>query len=125
MTLISRQAAERRGRRGEALASAHLRLRGYRILARNLRTPPSEVDILALHRGDLVVVEVKARASWEACEDALSHPTRRRLDRACAWLGQSHWARRRDGTYRDVRLDAVLVKGYRARILREAWHCGD
>ncbi|MCA1748965.1 MAG: YraN family protein, partial [Sphingomonadales bacterium] len=44
---MSHYAAEKRGRRGEGLAAWYLRLKGYRILDRNIRTPRGEVDIVA------------------------------------------------------------------------------
>ena len=40
-----------------------LRRAGYRILARNVRTPRGEVDVLAVERRHLVVVEVKTTAT--------------------------------------------------------------
>ena len=122
---VSRKAAERRGRWAESYAVLYLLLRGYRILVRNHRTPSSEVDVLALHRGDLVLVEVKARASWEACEAALDWTTRRRLDGAAEDLAGSRWAERANGSERDVRVDAVLVCGWRVRVRRHAWRHGD
>lgn len=50
---------QRIGKWGEGIAAEWLAQRGYHILARNLRTPYGEIDILA-HRGDSVVfIEVK------------------------------------------------------------------
>lgn len=115
--VLSRQEAERRGRRAETLAAWWLTLRGYRVVARNLRTPPSEVDILALRGRALVVVEVKARESWQACEESLDWHTRRRLDRAARWLSETHPLA--DG--REVRIDAVHVVGWRVRHIADAW----
>ena len=39
-------------------------LKGYRIRARRFRTPVGEIDIVAVRRGVLVFVEVKARDSF-------------------------------------------------------------
>ena len=41
----------------------HLKKNGYKILARNLRLPMGEIDILCEHKktGTIIVVEVKAR----------------------------------------------------------------
>jgi putative endonuclease len=47
------------GRLGEALAARDLRRRGWRLLARRLRTPAGEVDLLARRDGRLALVEVK------------------------------------------------------------------
>ena len=50
------------GRAGESLALAHLRARGYDILATNWRTRHGEIDIVARDRGTIVVVEVRTRS---------------------------------------------------------------
>ncbi len=50
-----------RGRQGEDAAAAFLAARGYRVLARNVRLPGGEVDIVCLDGAVLVFVEVKLR----------------------------------------------------------------
>ncbi len=50
------------GERGERLAEDFLRGLGYRIVARNVRSPLGQVDLVARDRGTLVLVEVKTRA---------------------------------------------------------------
>jgi putative endonuclease len=54
---------QRVGRRGEAIAAAHLTERGYRILEQNYRNRLGEIDIIARERRTLVFVEVKTRRS--------------------------------------------------------------
>lgn len=56
--------------RGEDAAARYMKRRGCKVLARNLRLPVGEIDILCLDRtcGTIVVVEVKAREL-----SALSH----------------------------------------------------
>jgi len=49
------------GQRGEAIAAGFLRLRGYRILARNYRSPAGELDLVARQGDTVVFVEVKTR----------------------------------------------------------------
>ena len=44
---LGRERAERRGRWAEALCAGILRLKGYRVLARNWRVPQGEADIIA------------------------------------------------------------------------------
>ncbi|MBV8639153.1 MAG: YraN family protein [Candidatus Eremiobacteraeota bacterium] len=50
-----------KGQRGEDAAATFLESHGYRILARNYRTPTGEADLIALDGRTLVIVEVKRR----------------------------------------------------------------
>ena len=52
-----------RGREAERSAVRLLRRKGFRILARNYRTPQGEIDIIARDGESIVFVEVKARTS--------------------------------------------------------------
>jgi putative endonuclease len=79
-----RRVARRFGRRAEWLAAALLRLKGYRILARDFRVPVGEIDIVARRGGTLAFVEVKARRGDGAAE-ALSRRQRQRIARAAEW----------------------------------------
>ena len=85
----TRRFHERAGRRGEAWAALFLRLKRYRILARRVKTPVGEIDLIA-RRGDLVVfVEVKARGFSHQEAEALGAVNRRRIVRATRlWLGR-------------------------------------
>ncbi len=51
------------GRWGEDLAARHLQSRGDQILARNVRTPYGEIDLVSNRGGLTVFIEVKARTS--------------------------------------------------------------
>ncbi len=51
------------GRWGEDVAAAYLAGKGYEILARNLRTPYGELDLITRQGEALVFVEVKTRTS--------------------------------------------------------------
>jgi putative endonuclease len=51
------------GDRGEDLAAAALKKRGYKVLERNYRTPLGEIDLIARHQKVLVFIEVKTRTS--------------------------------------------------------------
>jgi putative endonuclease len=51
------------GRRGERRAAWFYRLRGYRIVERNLRMRGGEIDLIVHRGGTLVFVEVKTRQS--------------------------------------------------------------
>jgi putative endonuclease len=80
-----RRAAWGWGRIAEGLAAWTLRCKGYRIDARNLRTPVGEVDIVA-RRGSIVAfVEVKARRSMDEALAAIQPRQRERIVRTAEW----------------------------------------
>jgi len=51
------------GKMGEVEAAHFLQAKGYRILATNWRFKNDEIDLIALDKDTLVVVEVKTRSS--------------------------------------------------------------
>lgn len=107
-----------RGHRGEWLAAWALRVKGYRILARQFRTKAGEVDIIA-RRGDLVaVVEVKARPSLTAAMDAVGPMAQRRIEAAADF-----WLTRQPDYHRlSLRYDIVAVLPKRWPVhVKDAW----
>jgi len=79
------------GRLGEEEAARTLKRKGYRILERNVSSPAGEIDIIARHRGVIVFVEVKSRASgrFGPPQAAVDANKQRRLTRlAREWLTQ-------------------------------------
>lgn len=112
-----RRIAEAVGRRGERLAGWWLRLKGWQILDRRVRTPAGEVDIVA-KRGRLVAfVEVKARATSAELDFAIDE---RRLARvaAAAEMLMPRYAEPGD----DIRIDVILISpGNRPRHIENAW----
>ena len=52
------QRRDQLGRRGEALAEAFLKRKGYEILERNWKGKSGEIDIIAKHKKTLVFAEV-------------------------------------------------------------------
>lgn len=60
---MKRELAERRGRRGEGWAGWWLRLQGWRIVARRVKTPRGEIDLIARRGRTVAFVEVKWRAT--------------------------------------------------------------
>lgn len=82
-----RKFAEGAGRRGEMLAALYLMAQGYRVLARRVKTPVGEVDLVVRRGGTVVFVEVKTRSFSRQEADALAAVNRRRIVRAAqAWL---------------------------------------
>jgi putative endonuclease len=57
------QSRRRVGQRGEDLAFAFLKQKGYKILERNFKSPLGEIDLIARDGRTIVFVEVKARSS--------------------------------------------------------------
>jgi putative endonuclease len=49
------------GRSAEDLAAAHLQAEGFRILWRNVRIGPLEIDLVAKQRDLVIIVEVRSR----------------------------------------------------------------
>jgi putative endonuclease len=102
---LTRQAAERRGRRAETLAAWLLRAKGYRILARRFRVAAGEIDLITRRGRTIAFVEVKARADHAAALEAVSPQQRRRIAAAAeGWL-----ARRGDAAGCALRFDVVAV----------------
>lgn len=100
-----RRAAERRGHGAERLAAWMLRLKGYRIVGRRVRTPHGEIDLVAERRDTVAIVEVKARADEDAAITAVGPAAQRRLSAAArVWLAH-HPAYVRH----TIRFDIVLV----------------
>ncbi len=71
------------GRRGEAAAAAYLERQGMHVIDRNWRNGRGEIDIVALDGEQLVICEVKTRASTAAGqpEESVSAAKQRRLVR--------------------------------------------
>jgi putative endonuclease len=57
--MLNRQ--QQYGKKSERLAEEFLKRTGYRILETNYRSKMGEIDIIALEKGTIVFVEVKAR----------------------------------------------------------------
>jgi putative endonuclease len=101
----SRRRAEDKGRRAETIAAWYLRAKGYRILARRVRTRVGEIDIVARNGNTLVFVEVKARATLDSAIFALHPAALRRIEAASRVLAP-HYA----GRCTTTRIDAVLIR---------------
>lgn len=100
-----RRAAERRGHGAETFAAWSLRLKGYRILGRRVKTPHGEIDLVACKRDTVAIVEVKARADADTALAAVGPGTQRRLSAAArVWL-----ARNPSYVGHTIRFDIVMV----------------
>jgi putative endonuclease len=115
-----RLAAEKRGRQAERLCAWWLRLKGWSILDRRVRTPAGEIDLIA-RRGSIVAfIEVKARRNDESLDLAIDE---RRLSRVAA--AAESLARIYLAPGDDMRIDVMLLApGRPPRHLANVWHGG-
>ena len=94
------------GAQGERIARAYLVRRGYRLVEKNYRVPPYEIDLIVEKDDTLVFVEVKARThrgygTPESFVDARKED--HLLEAAEAYLLEKKWSR-------GVRFDIVSVE---------------
>ena len=75
------------GREGEDRAAQFLAKKGYKILERNYSTRSGEIDLVALHNGVVVFVEVKTRTSDAYGAPELAVNPRKQLRMIKAALG--------------------------------------
>lgn len=95
-----------------------LRLRGYRIVSRRLRTPVGEIDLLARRGGVLAVIEVKARKDVATAAESVTERQKQRLIRAAGWVVSG----RPDLAALELRFDVMLVAPWRLPVLVvDAW----
>jgi putative endonuclease len=101
----ARLRAEGFGRRAETIAAWLLRLKGYRIIAKRVKTPLGELDLVATRFDVTAFVEVKARMSREALDLAHGQVDTRRIVRAAEfWL-----SRHPQHAQRTLRFDVIFV----------------
>ncbi|MFC7736010.1 YraN family protein [Roseomonas sp. GCM10028921] len=117
----ARRAAERRGLEAERRAAAPLEARGWTVLARRVRTPAGELDLIAGREGLLAFLEVKSRPSLtEAARPVSPRPRARIMAAAEAWLAGSpgHGAA-------GIRFDIILTAPEGMRRIRDAFRDWD
>lgn len=115
-TRQTRRRARRFGRLAEACCAGLLRLKGFRIIARDFRAPVGEIDIIARKGRVLAFIEVKARQS--AAEEVLTARQRKRIIRAA----EAFMMMRPDLAGLDFSFDLMLVGRWRwPRHLIAAW----
>jgi putative endonuclease len=103
------------GQEGEAEAERYLRRKGYRIVARNVRSSLGELDLVAEDGHVLVFIEVKARRTgrFGGAIHAVHRQKQHKLVRLAAqFLAQRHWMDR------SCRFDVVLLEATETAALR-------
>jgi putative endonuclease len=105
----NRRAHYWRGHVSEWIGALLLFTTGYRILARRVKTPAGEID-LVVARGKLIAfVEVKLRPTMEEAEAAITPRQRLRIQRAAEL-----WMARRPRFYdHEIRFDVVFLVPWR------------
>ena len=81
-----------RGHRAELWAGIYLRVKFYRIVARNLRLPGGEIDLVAKRGNLLIFVEVKYRPHRAAPRATVSARQWRRIEAAAGQFVARHTA---------------------------------
>jgi putative endonuclease len=107
------------GRAAEARALWHYRLRGYRVLDRNVWIGGNELDLVVRRGRTLAFVEVKAKGGGRYGDpfEMVTEEKQRRLRRTAeAWLA-SH----REATGLEIRFDVVGFRDGRLECLRQAF----
>jgi len=91
---MSRQDAERRGRRAETLCAALLTLSGWRVVARRWRagrgSGAGEVDIIARKGQTVAFVEVKMRTTAATALESVGPAQRQRIAAGAAAFVAAH-----------------------------------
>ncbi len=82
----TRQKAYKHGLRAETVAALYLMLRGYRILKMRYKTPVGEVDLVAVKKDMLVMVEVKARTRLNDALEAVNTRAQIRIEKAARYF---------------------------------------
>ena len=114
--------SQARGVAAEAAAGAALEQDGWTLLARRLRTPAGEIDLLAERDGLLAIIEVKARPNLADAAAAILPRQRTRLLNAAEIVLGEHpeWGNA------GVRFDVLVVDATgRVRRIVDAFRLGD
>lgn len=111
------------GRWGEIIATAWLRLHGWRIVARNWRPPRhsglGEVDIIARRGNLLIFAEVKSRATTQAALTAMLPRQQDRQRQAARVFLSLHSSLAKRYSWR---FDLILIRPWRLPVhIRDAW----
>jgi len=101
---VKRQVAEKQGREGETRAALWLQAKGWAILARRVKTPRGEIDLVARRGGVVAFVEVKWRKTRAELDFAIDQY---RLSRVAA--GVECVAHEYATGGEDIRVDVILL----------------
>jgi putative endonuclease len=113
------QSRLQRGIAAEQLAAEYLRVRGLKILGRNLRCKTGELDLVCLEDGVLIIVEVRLREHLEfgGALASVTWEKRRKIIRTTQFFlrRHAHWRNL------SIRFDVLGVQGLPDGTHRVAW----
>jgi putative endonuclease len=114
---LTRAEAERRGRNGERWAALWLRLHGWRVIARRVRTARGEIDLVVRRGRQVAFIEVKWRGDAAALNQSIDEFRLRRVAAAVEAI-----AHRYSGPRDTLRIDVLLLAPWRwPRHIFNAW----
>lgn len=115
---MNRAIAEKRGRRGEAMAAWFLRFQGWRIVGERVKTLRGEVDLIARRGKTVAFVEVKMRSRALDLATAIDAYRLRRVAAAAEILLPKYGK-----DTENMQIDVILVAPWRwPHHLRNVWH---
>ncbi|MCQ9342374.1 YraN family protein [Corynebacterium sp. 153RC1] len=107
------------GKKGENIAARWLAARGHTLLARNVRYPVGEIDIITSDpQGNTVFVEVKTRSTTAfGSVESITRAKMHRLRKAAAlWL--------KENPCQSIRFDALIIQMGRHQDLKVDYYQG-
>ncbi|MDR2741548.1 MAG: YraN family protein [Treponema sp.] len=108
-----------KGREGENRAAAEVEAEGMRIIARNVRSPAGEVDLIALDGDTLVFIEVKAWSVYgiESLSYGINRKKQWRIIETAKYFLSAH----REYNSMAVRFDVIFISPEKAIRLESAF----
>jgi putative endonuclease len=108
-----------KGREGENRAAADMEAAGMRIVARNVRSPAGEVDLIALDGDTLVFIEVKTWSVYGI--ESLSYGINRKKQRRIIETAKYFLSVHREYNGMAVRFDVVFIDPKKVTRLESAF----
>jgi putative endonuclease len=106
------------GKNGESIAATHALANGYNVIAKNVRTPAGEIDLILEKDGTLVFAEVKTRSgySYGFPEEAITESKlQHMIDAATHYLIELN-------PIPDWRLDVISIELYQGKRTQPVIH---
>jgi putative endonuclease len=102
------KSSRKRGQEGEDLAAAEITKRGFSVIARNVRSPCGEIDLVALDGDTLAFIEVKSWPMYGIAnlEYSITREKQRRIIETAKYFLYSH----REYSKRPIRFDVVFLQ---------------